>query len=85
MAYDKVYDKPTIIALSKLSKLISRLNTDSKQEVIDEIKAYNRLLERYIGQLKRTDDKWEAQTYDYDRKTKKIVKRNVSGREITRY
>jgi hypothetical protein len=78
-------NKPTIAAFEILSELIDGLNTGPTQETIDQMKAWNRLLKRHMGQQKRQDGKWGEQSYTYDPDTREIVRRNEKGEEICRY
>ena len=75
-------NQPTIKALLGLTKLIDELNTKTTQNTIDEIRAWNHLLKKHLGQQKKQDGKWETHRYVYDKNTKRIKRLNESG-EVT--
>lgn len=76
---------PTIRHLKRLSELINGLDIKPKQGVVDEIKAWNRLLIRHIGQQKRQGGKFGGQRYEYDPKTKKIKRIDTTGEIVANY
>jgi len=77
---------PTYPALKRLAQLIdSKLKTNTNQEVIDEIKAWNRLLKRHIGQQKKQPSPWKNHRYEYDKNTKKIRRLNKNGEIVAEY
>lgn len=78
-------NKPTLKALGRLSHLIDRLDTRPTQSLVDEIKAWNRLLKRHKGQQKRQNGKWKNDKYEYDKNTKKIKRITKEGDVISYY
>lgn len=68
---------PTCNALNRLAKLIdNELKVRNSQGVVDEIKAWNRLLKKHIGQQRRQPNQFDGHRYTYDRTTRKIQRRN---------
>lgn len=76
---------PTIRYLKRLPELINELDTKPNQELVDEIKAWNRLLIRHIGQQKRQGGKFGGQRYEYDPNTKKIKRIDATGEIVANY
>lgn len=75
----------TINALKGFSKLIAELGIEPKQETIDEIKAWNRLLKYHLRIQGHQGGKWPKNRYEYDPKTKEIVRYNGRNEELRRY
>ena len=77
-------NEPTIKALLGFSGMIDGLNTKPSQDLIDEIKAWNRLLKYHLKEQKKQDGKWKKHEYKYDEKIKKVLRLTSHGRIIAR-
>jgi hypothetical protein len=71
---------PTYSALRRMANLINKLETQTDQGVVDEIKAWNRLLKKHIGQQKRQPNRFSGHSYKYDKEKQKIQRYN--GKEL---
>ena len=71
---------PTYQALRRMANLINKLETQTNQDVVDEIKAWNRLLKKHIGQQKRQPSRWAGHRYRYDKRTQKIER--LEGKKL---
>jgi hypothetical protein len=75
---------PTITALERMADLIhNELAAQTSQDVVDEIKAWNRLLKKHIGQQKRQPNPYDGHSYEYLREKKKI--RRTGGGKTVEY
>jgi hypothetical protein len=67
---------PTYSALRKMAKLIDgKLSTQTSQDVVDEIRAWNRLLKKHLGQQKRQPAAGTTAlsfSYRYDKASNKV-------------
>jgi len=61
----------------------NKLETQTAQDVVAEIKAWNRLLKKHIGQQKRQPSRWVGHHYRYDKQTQKIQRRE--GKKLVEY
>ena len=59
-----------------MTDLIDKLEVQTDQDVVDEIKAWNRLLKKHLGQQKRQPNLSTGHEYDYIKEKKKIRRRN---------
>jgi len=67
---------PTCDSLKHMAKLIDKeLKAQTSQDVVDEIKAWNRLLKKHIGQQKKQPNQYDGHRYTYDKQTQKIQRR----------
>ena len=75
---------PTYKALKRMANLIdNKLEAQTAQDAVDEIKAWNRLLKKHIGQQKRQPSRWAGHRYRYDKQTQKIQRRE--GKKLVEY
>ncbi len=65
-------DAPMIGAMNKISMLIETLNAQNFSKHINELKAWNKILRKHIGQQKRQAGNFKNDSYEYDPNTNKV-------------
>ena len=64
---------PTIDGLGRMAELIDAIKINNNP-IIEELKAWNKLLKSHIGQQKKQQGLWKNDYYTYNNLTKKITR-----------
>jgi hypothetical protein len=76
---------PTYTALRKMATLIDKeLKAQTSQDVVDEIKALNKLLKKHLAEQKKQLNQYDGHYYTVDKKKQKIQRRR-DGKVETKY
>jgi hypothetical protein len=67
---------PTIEGLKRMTRLIDSLHNNSSGEnmILDEIRAWNKILKLHLGQQQKQQGLWEKDYYVYNEDTKKVIR-----------